>query len=257
MGYPEPMNQSVERLEETREFRLKQKISLLTLQEKNQLLREFHPDYRDGAHRPVRIGVNKGDMMVKELADLLESRSLLEPREIDLQEISISVDALVIGSGGAGLTAALFCHDGGARVALATKLRLGDSNTINVAAKEMNCTVVGPNSVGILNPEDRVKLGAIGGDNVERCFVSGQVGVVSRSGGMTAECSWMVKQAGYGVSTSVSIGGDPLIGSSPKDILSLFETDPKTETVVMWGEPGTSYEEEVADFIEEGGYHNE
>jgi len=116
------------------------------------------------------------------------------------------------------------------------------------------CTIVGPNSVGIINPEDRVKLGAIGGDNVERCFVPGEVGVISRSGGMTAECSWMVKKAGFGVSTSVSIGGDPLIGSPPKTMLSLFEKDPKTKAVVMWGEPGTSYEEDVADFIKEGGF---
>jgi len=123
-----------------------------------------------------------------------------------------------------------------------------------LAAREANCTIVGPNSVGIINPEDRVKLGAIGGDNVERCFIPGEVGVISRSGGMTAECSWMVKKAGFGVSTSVSIGGDPLIGSPPKAILSLFEKDPKTKVVVMWGEPGTSYEEDVADFIKEGGF---
>ncbi|MFH1351395.1 MAG: CoA-binding protein [Pseudomonadota bacterium] len=123
-----------------------------------------------------------------------------------------------------------------------------------MAAKEADCTIIGPNSVGILNPEDRIKLGAIGGDKVERCFVPGEVGVVSRSGGMTAECSWMVKRAGYGVSTSVSIGGDPLIGSSPKEILSLFEKDPKTKAVIMWGEPGTNYEEEVAGFIRDGGF---
>jgi succinyl-CoA synthetase alpha subunit len=123
-----------------------------------------------------------------------------------------------------------------------------------LAAREANCSIVGPNSVGIINPEDRVKLGAIGGDNVERCFVPGEVGIISRSGGMTAECSWMVKKAGFGVSTSVSIGGDPLIGSPPKAILSLFEKDPKTKAVVMWGEPGTSYEEDVADFIKEGGF---
>lgn len=122
------------------------------------------------------------------------------------------------------------------------------------AAKEANCTIVGPNSVGILSPDERVKLGAIGGDNVERCFVPGEVGVISRSGGMTAECSWMVKRAGFGVSTSVSIGGDPLIGSPPKAILSIFEKDPKTKAVVMWGEPGTTYEEDVADFIKEGGF---
>ena len=63
------------------------------------------------------------------------------------------------------------------------------------AAKEANCTLIGPNSVGVITPEDRVKLGAIGGDNVERCFIPGEVGVLSRSGGMTAECSWMVKRA--------------------------------------------------------------
>jgi len=123
-----------------------------------------------------------------------------------------------------------------------------------LAAEKANCTIVGPNSVGVINPEDRVKLGAIGGDNVERCFVPGEIGVVSRSGGMTAECSWMVKRAGFGVSTSVSIGGDPIIGSSPRAILSMFSKDPKTKAVVMWGEPGTSYEEDVADFIKEGGF---
>jgi succinyl-CoA synthetase alpha subunit len=80
------------------------------------------------------------------------------------------------------------------------------------------------------------------------------VGVISRSGGMTAECSWLVKRAGFGVSTSVSVGGDPLIGSPPKAILSLFEKDPKTKAVVLWGEPGTSYEEDVADFVKEGGF---
>lgn len=123
-----------------------------------------------------------------------------------------------------------------------------------LAAEEVNCTIIGPNSVGILNPEDRVKLGPIGGDNVERCFVPGEVGVISRSGGMTAECSWMIKRAGFGVSTSVSIGGDPLIGSPPKTVLSMFEKDPKTRAVAMWGEPGTNYEEDVADFIEMGGF---
>ena len=123
-----------------------------------------------------------------------------------------------------------------------------------LAAKETHCTIIGPNSVGVITPEDKVKLGAIGGDNVERCFVPGEVGVVSRSGGMTAECSWMVKRAGFGISTSVSIGGDPLIGSPPKTILGMFEEDPKTKAVVMWGEPGTTYEEGVADFIKNGGF---
>ena len=117
------------------------------------------------------------------------------------------------------------------------------------AAKQNNCTIVGPNSVGVITPADKVKLGAIGGDNAERCFVPGSVGIISRSGGMTAECAWMVKKAGFGVTTCVSIGGDAFIGSPPKKILGLFEDDPTTKAVVMWGEPGTRYEEDVAEFI--------
>ncbi|MBI2368899.1 MAG: CoA-binding protein [Deltaproteobacteria bacterium] len=124
---------------------------------------------------------------------------------------------------------------------------------LQVAARE-GCTVVGPNSVGIISPGARIKLGAIGGDNPARCFVPGPVGVISRSGGMTAEVSWMVKRAGYGVSTSVSIGGDAIIGSTPREILARFEADPETRAVVLWGEPGTAHEEEAAEFLAQGGF---
>ncbi|MGE5575730.1 MAG: succinate--CoA ligase subunit alpha [Syntrophothermus sp.] len=121
-------------------------------------------------------------------------------------------------------------------------------------ARREGVRVVGPNSVGVISPAERVKLGAIGGDKVERCFVPGHVGVISRSGGMTAETSWMVKKAGYGVSTSVSIGGDALIGSPPRELLALFEKDPETRAVVTFSEPGTSFEEEMADFVLQGGF---
>lgn len=124
---------------------------------------------------------------------------------------------------------------------------------LNLAARE-GVRIIGPNSVGMINPRDRVKLGAIGGDNVERCFVPGKVGVISRSGGMTAETSWMVKRAGFGVSTSVSIGGDALIGTPPKDLLALFQADPDTEAVVTFSEPGTRFEEDASEFIMAGGY---
>ncbi|MFZ5650053.1 MAG: succinate--CoA ligase subunit alpha [Bacillota bacterium] len=122
------------------------------------------------------------------------------------------------------------------------------------AARQAGVRVIGPNSVGMINPADRVKLGAIGGDNVERCFVPGKVGVISRSGGMTAETSWMVKRAGFGVSTSVSIGGDALIGSNIRDLLELFQQDPGTEAVVTFSEPGTGQEEAAAEFVEKGGF---
>lgn len=119
-------------------------------------------------------------------------------------------------------------------------------------AKQAGVQVIGPNSVGMITPKDRVKVGAIGGDKVERCFVPGRVGVISRSGGMTAETSWMVKRAGYGVSTSISIGGDALIGTSISDLLKLYQADPETEAVVTFSEPGTSFEEDAAELIQAG-----
>jgi succinyl-CoA synthetase alpha subunit len=122
------------------------------------------------------------------------------------------------------------------------------------AARKEGVTIVGPNTVGMINPKDRIKMGSIGGDRPERCFVPGNVGVISRSGGMTGETSWMVKRAGFGVTTSIGIGGDSLIGTTIKDLLALFEKDEETEAVVTFSEPGTSFEEEAAQFLKEGGF---
>lgn len=121
-------------------------------------------------------------------------------------------------------------------------------------ADNTGARVIGPNTVGIINPKARVRVGAIGGDNVSRCFVPGCVGVISRSGGMTAETSYMVKRAGLGVSTAVGIGGDSLIGSPPISLLALFEKDPETKAVVTFSEPGTAFEEDMAEFVAKGGF---
>jgi succinyl-CoA synthetase alpha subunit len=121
-------------------------------------------------------------------------------------------------------------------------------------AKEKNARIIGPNSVGIISPNDRIKLGAIGGDDVDRCFVPGNIGVISRSGGMTAETAWMVKKSGYGVSTAISIGGDAYIGTSPVELLELFEDDADTDAVVTFSEPGTRFEEDMADSVYSGAY---
>jgi succinyl-CoA synthetase alpha subunit len=122
------------------------------------------------------------------------------------------------------------------------------------AAKQENVTIIGPNTAGIINPKDRIKMGSIGGDRPERCFVPGNVGVISRSGGMTTESSWMIKRAGFGVTTSIGIGGDSLIGTTIADLLALFEKDEETHAVVTFSEPGTSFEEDAAQFIKEGGF---
>jgi aspartate oxidase len=149
MGYPDSMMESIKKLEATREFRMKQKIPILSLEEKYQLLRDFHPDYRPEVHREILIGVNKGDMAVNEFVDLLEAKSVIEPDKINLEDIFVSTDVLIIGGGGAGLTAALFSCDAGAKVVIITKLRLGDSNT-TMAEGGMNAAI-GPGDSPVIH----------------------------------------------------------------------------------------------------------
>lgn len=114
--------------------------------------------------------------------------------------------------------------------------------------------VIGPNSVGVINPASRVKVGAIGGDNPDRAFPPGRIGIISRSGGMTSEIGLMTKRVGLGVSTAVSVGGDALIGTPPATLLPLFERDDETDGVVLFGEPGTRFEEYVAKAVRERRY---
>ncbi len=129
-----------------------------------------------------------------------------------------------------------------------------DAMRMLAVARERNVRIIGPNTVGMISPVHRIKLGSIGGDHPDRCFVPGGVGVISRSGGMTAETSWMIKKAGYGVSTSIGIGGDSLIGTTIRDLLELFEKDDETRAVVTYSEPGSAFEEEAAQLIRDGGF---
>lgn len=154
------------------------------------------------------------------------------------------------------LDAVLEAIDCGIKVIVVTTENIPQFDVMKILtyAKERDVYIIGPNTVGMINPGDRIKLGSIGGDNPERCFVPGNVGVISRSGGMTAETSWMVKRAGYGVSTSIGIGGDSLIGTDIKKLLKLFEQDLETKAVVTFSEPGTSFEEDAAEFVKNGGF---
>ncbi len=106
--------------------------------------------------------------------------------------------------------------------------------------------LVGPNCPGILSP-GKASVGIIPAS----FFKEGNVGVVSRSGTLTYQIGNSLAQRGFGNSSIVGIGGDPVPGSSFVDVLELFEADPQTELVVMAGEIGGSAEEEAADFIAE------
>ncbi|MBI3033074.1 CoA-binding protein [Candidatus Woesearchaeota archaeon] len=119
-------------------------------------------------------------------------------------------------------------------------------------AKENKVTIIGPANVGIISP-GKCKIGSIGGET-NKAYTPGTIGVISKSGGMSSETAYIFKLAGMGQSTVISIGGDVLNGFSFKDALALFEKDPETKAVVMFGEIGGTYEEEAAEFINAGGF---
>jgi succinate dehydrogenase / fumarate reductase flavoprotein subunit len=132
--YPAYMEESIRKVIATRDKRLKETLRRLNDTEKNTLLEKFHPDFRKEHMRELKVGVNKGDLTPKELADLLEGNSRVDPAKIDLSKIDYDVDVLVIGGGGAGASAALLAQENGAKVLLTTKLRLGDANTVGAQA---------------------------------------------------------------------------------------------------------------------------
>jgi succinyl-CoA synthetase alpha subunit len=123
---------------------------------------------------------------------------------------------------------------------------------LHALAREADARVIGPNSVGVITPARRLKLGPIGGEKPDRAFSAGRVGVISRSGGLTAEVGLQLRRRALGVSTAVSVGGDALLGLEPADIARAFAGDGETEAIVYVGEPGTSMEERLAGAVAEG-----
>ncbi len=120
--------------------------------------------------------------------------------------------------------------------------------TLPPSEVEEKIRIVGPSSIGIISP-GLGKVGSIGGDDPRGVFRKGNVGVISKSGGMASEVSWILTQAGMGQSTVIGIGGDILEGSSFADLLEEFAKDDLTKAVVIFGEIGGTYEEDAAEFI--------
>ncbi len=120
-------------------------------------------------------------------------------------------------------------------------------------AEEKGTMFVGPNTLGLLSPGKAV-LGMIGGRaaSAREWFKPGPVGVTSRSGGITSAISYYLTKAGLGESTIIHVGGDAVVGLPHPEVIKLFEKDPETKVVVMFGEIGTTQEERVADLIEKG-----
>ncbi len=128
-GYPPEMQESIRRVEATRMRRLKETMPTMSLEEREQVLNAFHPDYIKERMRGIRVGMSKGQRMPTELADIVEGRPHIGP-DFDLSEPFAETDVLVVGGGGAGASAALLAQGNGAKVILVTKLRFGDANTM-------------------------------------------------------------------------------------------------------------------------------
>ncbi len=132
--YPAYMEESIRKLEATRTRRLKETFPRIADEEKKALLSGYHPDFIEGGMRGLLVGPNEGERTPNEIADLLEGNSHIDPDKIDLSKVDYDVDVLVIGGGGAGVSAALLAQENGASVLLTTKLRLGDANTVGAQA---------------------------------------------------------------------------------------------------------------------------
>lgn len=128
-----------------------------------------------------------------------------------------------------------------------------DVLAIAFEASRRGAKFVGPNTLGLLSP-GRGVLGMMGGSaaSARAWFKRGNVGVSSRSGGITSSVAYYLSRAGVGLSTIVHVGGDAVVGMPHPAVMREFEQDPETKVVVMFGEIGTSQEEQVADLIERG-----
>ncbi len=137
-------------------------------------------------------------------------------------------------------------------VVVTERIPRGDVAQMVELANMEGARIIGPNCLGLIVPEV-CKMGGIGGPakDAAKAYAPGRVGVMSRSGGMTTEISSSLTQAGLGVSTAVSIGGDAIIGSTYAELMPYFEADEQTEAIVIYTEPGGRMEAQLAEWVKD------
>lgn len=146
------------------------------------------------------------------------------------------------------------CLDAGIHliVTVADGIPLHDALQIRAAALQCHAKVIGGNTSGVISP-GKAMLGMFP-YWIERVYKPGRIGVMTRSGSLTNEVTAMVVSAGFGVSTLVGVGGDPVPGTRFSEVLVEFERDSETDAVVMIGELGGTMEEEVAEMLKSGAF---
>ncbi|MCG3222182.1 MAG: FAD-binding protein, partial [Candidatus Heimdallarchaeota archaeon] len=132
-GYTEEMRKSIDKVNKTRSKRMNEVFPHMTMEERDKVLKENHPDYKTDVKRALLYGENKGDIIPDEVANILESYPIINPDDIDLSKIDYDVGVLIIGAGGAGTAAAIWAHHSGVPaddILVSSKLRHGDANTV-------------------------------------------------------------------------------------------------------------------------------
>lgn len=128
--YSKEFRESLNAVEAAREANIALEPARMTAEEKEKLLKQYHPDYKTSEFAVLKVGANSGEEVPHELCEMLQAHSRINPCEIDLEKIDYDVDVLVIGGGGAGASAAIEAHNAGANTMIVTKLRIGDANTM-------------------------------------------------------------------------------------------------------------------------------
>jgi succinate dehydrogenase/fumarate reductase flavoprotein subunit len=134
MPYPEELKRLIKVVESTRAERVERKnrneeVPFLSLDERTEML-QHHPDVKEEGRRELKVGPSKGYRIAHEMANVLEAKSRVDPKAVDLSRLDYETDVLVIGGGGSGTAAALLAQQNGCKVLMATKLRHGDANTM-------------------------------------------------------------------------------------------------------------------------------
>lgn len=134
MPYTPELKELIKRVERTRPARVEKKLAgeefpAMSLQEREAILK-YHPDFKEEGRTEILVGPSKGYRIAKEMVSLLHAKSRVDPDAVDLSRVDYETDVLIIGAGGAGSSAALMARENGARVIMATKLRIGDANTM-------------------------------------------------------------------------------------------------------------------------------
>ena len=133
-------------------------------------------------------------------------------------------------------------------VAITEGIPISDMTKVVSYIKEKNVRLIGPNCPGIITPEE-AKIGIMPGF----VFQKGNIGIVSKSGTLTYEAADQVVKAGYGISTAIGVGGDPIIGTTLLDSVQLFMNDESTDLIVLIGEIGGQLEIDAAKWVAENG----